>query len=385
MYSLSPKLAAQTAQFAYESRTAKNGINADDVPPILAHDFDFSGNLIQGVSGTLLERLFNHKTGFGVIGRGRPNSPYSNHHIVAIRGTASGRDAVTDLHCGVTNGPNNKRIHAGFNHNFRSMKSNLTSYFSAPGIKLGPVHCVGHSLGGALANLTANWLRANYHVPVSVYTFGAPRVGRKDYANSTQGEMENIYRCVHGADPVPMVPVWPFVHAGADYRLDGARGINPAAHKMDGYIENAGRFNDYTQMHIDSVGKQLTPVRLKYSDRHQVSFSVYWQERISNALITLLKDAGFYTAVVAQAAIGTTLTIYDVIAQKLEDIARMSPVYAEQELGLLGCMLTFAGNKKAVKAADLTYTFIRWVLRLTLERLFKSAKSAIQIASAVPA
>ncbi|TCI01165.1 hypothetical protein EZV61_18940 [Corallincola luteus] len=93
----------------------------------------------------------------------------------------------------------------------------------------------------------------------------------------------------------------------------------------------------------------------------------------------------FYTAVVAQAAIGTTLTIYDVIAQKLEDIARMSPVYAEQELGLLGCMLTFAGNKKAVKAADLTYTFIRWVLRLTLERLFKSAKSAIQIASAVPA
>ncbi len=160
MRKLQPSLAAQAAKFAYDARTATSKTIVDLVPDTLEPEFDFSGNLISGVSGTVFERLFNHRTGFGVIGQGRAKSAYRGHHLVAMRGTALGRDAVTDMHCGVSAAPNNKPSHVGFNRTFNSMLPALHSYFDkAP---QGPVHCVGHSLGGALANLTANWLRAAY-------------------------------------------------------------------------------------------------------------------------------------------------------------------------------------------------------------------------------
>ena len=70
----------------------------------------------------------------------------------------------------------NLPAHVGFNKTFNSIKPTLETYFNKN--TTGPVHCVGHSLGGALATLTANWLHNKQGGrPISLYTFGAPRVG----------------------------------------------------------------------------------------------------------------------------------------------------------------------------------------------------------------
>ena len=89
-----------------------------------------------------------------------------------------------------------------------------------------------HSLGGALATLGANWIKAQYKVPVKLYTFGSPRVGHNPFAIQSETSLNGIYRAVHRSDPVPMVPVWPFVHAGNEYRISTCVSLTGAAHKM---------------------------------------------------------------------------------------------------------------------------------------------------------
>ncbi|XP_045194856.2 lipase ZK262.3-like [Mercenaria mercenaria] len=67
----------------------------------------------------------------------------------------------------------------------------------------------GHSLGGALASLSAASLiytgvvREN---KLSLYTFGMPRVGDKDYAFNHDKIVNNSWRVVHGRDIVAHIP-----------------------------------------------------------------------------------------------------------------------------------------------------------------------------------
>lgn len=66
----------------------------------------------------------------------------------------------------------------------------------------------GHSLGGALAMLTAAFLANVQKLPLAgVYTFGQPRVGDpvfRAHYDETLGDI--TFRCVNDRDPVPHVP-----------------------------------------------------------------------------------------------------------------------------------------------------------------------------------
>lgn len=78
----------------------------------------------------------------------------------------------------------------------------------------------GHSLGAALADLTAVDLftvrGSNSGKSVDLYTFGEPRVGNGVYANWTQQYLGNTWRAVHQSDIVPHLPPkdFGFVHEG---------------------------------------------------------------------------------------------------------------------------------------------------------------------------
>ncbi|KAJ8077505.1 hypothetical protein PM082_001936 [Marasmius tenuissimus] len=81
---------------------------------------------------------------------------------------------------------------------------------------------VGHSLGGALSTLAAVTLRQTYNHKVSVrnYSYGAPRVGNKQFADFVNGLLgTNAYRVVHGHDGVPtMIPTsFGYHHHGVEY------------------------------------------------------------------------------------------------------------------------------------------------------------------------
>lgn len=80
----------------------------------------------------------------------------------------------------------------------------------------GPVYYTGHSLGGALAVLTAS-----LYAPHAVYTFGAPKIGNDEFLSSLKNI--NIYRLVNSKDIVTTIPPLPtMLHAGIPYYLDAS-------------------------------------------------------------------------------------------------------------------------------------------------------------------
>ncbi|HEA17162.1 MAG TPA: lipase family protein [Pseudoalteromonas prydzensis] len=384
MNTLTPTQAVQLASLAYDAKEMKstklvNGL----LHSSLRGNFNFSVNsgAIQGVSGGFFSHLFNLSTGFGLVGHGE--GAFKGDSVIAIRGTASLRDGLTDGNFGLSGGSNGSMVHAGFNKTFYTMKPALQEFITA-NIRdkiNGCVHVVGHSLGGALASLSADWIKAEYSLPVKLYTFGSPRVGLDGFARAATSRIDKVYRCTHGADPVAKVPLWPFSHVpynGQEIRLDNGQGLKGAAHKLNGtpgYI-NTANSNDWRNLTVQANHFLATPVRLDFADRNQASFNSHWSDKLSAALITLLKDAGYYSAVVAQASIGTGLTFYDMLARTLDKIAKASASFASQTLGLLGHMLVFAG-KVISTAVELTYSFIRWVFDSTLGALYQAAKDGL--------
>jgi hypothetical protein len=68
----------------------------------------------------------------------------------------------------------------------------------------------GHSLGGAVASLTALKARVKNLLPderVTLYTFGEPRVGDVNLANTFRSYITNMYRVIHNSDLVPHMPM----------------------------------------------------------------------------------------------------------------------------------------------------------------------------------
>lgn len=380
MTTLSPRLASLIASEVYKAKTAQPG-----TAQLLALDrevkrhFTFSSNsLVQGRSGGW---LWQKTTGFVLMGEGQ--GQFDGHKLIAVRGTDSLADAVTDGNVGLSASTSGSIVHNGFNRTFESFRDGLQSFVERSAGST-TFHCVGHSLGGALAGLVADWISHSYGRSTQLYTFGAPRVGQRNFATGTSHRINKIFRCTHGSDPVPMVPLWPFIHApvaGIEYRLDGASGINAEAHRMaesatPGYLNSANHasWEPLADKAFDFLNQ---PVRLRVEDSHHASFSTYWADRLSAAIITLLKDAGYYAAVMAQVGFMAGFTFYDLLARTMEKIAQVGGALADQLKGLLGHMLAFAG--KAVSLLrDLTFSFIRWVFEVTLKRLYTVAREALK-------
>lgn len=382
---ISPRIASELAEAVYQIRMPdRRGRYSVESGPELnsCFDFDLANGPVQGISGGFMG-LFQKTSGFALIGHGKGR--YTDDHAIAIRGTKTGQDWLTNGNVGLATGHGGSPVHSGFQQTFQSMRPAFEKAF-APRLRQGgngTVHCVGHSLGGALASLAAEWIKIRFSRPVNLYTFGAPRVGLNGYAANATFGVDHIYRCTHGADPVPNVPLWPFIHApncGTEYRLDQGQGISVAAHGMSEFetpgYRNTANSNDWGALHQSSLNFLSRPVRLKYENRHQASFTGYWADQINAALVTLLKDAGYYTAVLAQAGIGTALTFYDMLARTLAEVASASGRFAEQTAGLLGHMLVFAGQV-ATAVVNLTYQFIRWVFDRTLNALYRSVRQAL--------
>ncbi len=381
---LTPRLAAELAQSAYGLLDTKASVQSNFGLPSVRQNVDFQ----QQASGRSGGYIFNRESGFAAMGIGKGR--YSGDAIITIRGTefTSGHDWATNAQIGLTGCSGGQMAHAGFCRAFASMRPQFQAYLaewrvSHPGRV---VHCVGHSLGGALATLLADWIAGGpWRQPVYLYTFGAPRVGLEGFALANTSRVPANHRCTHGADLVTKVPLWPFHHSpfkGIEYRLDSGQGLSVAAHLMDpkaggvpGYLSTASKGSwDALQQR---ASLHLTPVRLDYAKRHQASFNEYWLDRLSAALITLLKDTGYYAAIAAQAVISAGATFYDLVAQTLAKIAAAATSAAEQVKGLLGHMLVFAGAV-ASAVTDLGVAAIRAIFDLMLRRLYEGVREALK-------
>lgn len=140
-----------------------------------------------------------------------------DHILAAFRGTESLPDWLSNLQIVKDPGPwRHTDVHEGFQDAFlaAALKIGETIGRTREGQR---VWVTGHSLGGALAVLLAATMRES-NLPVhGLYTFGAPRVGDKRFAERLNRELEGAanWRVVNEGDLVPHVPLELFFsHAG---------------------------------------------------------------------------------------------------------------------------------------------------------------------------
>ena len=82
---------------------------------------------------------------------------------------------------------------------------------------------IGHSLGGALAELDAVYMKLNLPAGTTIrgVTFGTPRVGNPAWATFFDSQISEFTRMNNKRDPVPTVPgrLLGFRHAGAEIHI----------------------------------------------------------------------------------------------------------------------------------------------------------------------
>lgn len=109
-----------------------------------------------------------------------------------------------------------------------------------------PLYFTGHSLGGALAVLTATLIE-----PAAVYTFGAPRMADSDFVVHTQNL--SIFRMVNSHDIVASMPPFPiYHHVGETHSFKGAEPLKEKRHWFDppAFLSDHSPFN-YSQQNIE--------------------------------------------------------------------------------------------------------------------------------------
>ena len=377
MSTLSPVIASDIASAAYQARLKRKSISLQNSTKV-HFKFDVN-NVISGTSGGF---FYRPSSGFLIAGLG-VSEVYKRDIVFSFRGTKTLADILTNVTANAKGTQSGELVHSGFQGTLNSMIPEIKSFLKrSQSCEVLNIHCVGHSLGGALATLAANWLKSSSEISAKVhlYTFGAPRVGGKNFSMNATQRVDSIFRCVNGGDPVPKVPVWPFYHApynGIEYLACRQQGLIPSAHDLARYAKLTD-FQSWEKIYSQKVANALERVVLNYRNRLEVKTNDFWADRISAAILTLLIDGGLASFVFGAQALGAGIaTIYDAIARSMVKISELSSEFADRVKGLLGHMLVFAG-KGAQIAIKFTYSFIRWVFELVLGKLNQAVKAALK-------
>ncbi|WP_455204055.1 lipase family protein [Kaarinaea lacus] len=167
-------------------------------------------NVHSATTGIALQQ----NSGFGYTLKYNGNG--TKHVVIATRGTRPEMpgmpDLFTDLRISMDKFGSYGPVHKGFKRTYESIIPSLVrdkAIIDSADV----IHCVGHSLGGAVATLIAGHY-ANSGKNVKLYTFGCPRVGiLNSYKNFEQKiGMQNIYRVCHDLDPVTFIGPYPYMH-----------------------------------------------------------------------------------------------------------------------------------------------------------------------------
>lgn len=345
-------------------------------------------NAVTGLSSPIL-------SGFGFMAR--LNGNRSHEIVIATRGTATIADVGTDINAMPMRGPTGHLIHRGFGLTFKSYVQQLNEFLKQQNLGFKPtaVHCVGHSLGGALANLNAAAC-AELGLNSYLYTVAAPRVGMVTYAEHLSKKMNaaHVHRVANEADMVTMVPCYPFVHSPYThgvYLLDGGLlKINPLQHTLaNGYKSMVN--NTWEQMQSLTRGKQQqleNSMRLglrgydgifpSLEGMRGAMFSSSALKMISMAINDMLSRMGAQNLLCVGEYRSGAFTVLDQMAEMLARYAQASHKRTTEVLGMMNAVMAYLG-RTALAMADATVSTIRWVFNLLHLSLTTMAKQAITL------
>ncbi|MEQ9107781.1 MAG: lipase [Limnobacter sp.] len=374
---------------------AANGVSLNALIDRVKYSLPFlekdSLRIITATSGLFSPVL----SGFGFMAR--LNGGRSTEIVIATRGTASLADAGTDINAVPAPGPTGHLIHQGFGTTFKSYVRQLNEFIKQQNLGFKPtaVHCMGHSLGGALANLNAAAC-AELGMNSYLYSVAAPRVGLVPYAEHLSKKMNaaHVYRVANESDIVTMVPCYPFVHSPyvhGTYLLDGGMlKINPMQHTLG---------NGYKTM-VNSSWKQIESLTQgKKQQMHNSLFVAnrqdanYFEQIIkmpgamfSGRLLKMINMAihDMMTRLGAQSLLSVSqygtgaFTVLDQMAEILARYAQASHQKSKEMRGLLNAVMAYLGRANtAVK--DASMATIRWVFGLLYQSVNAMARQAIQL------
>lgn len=320
----------------------------------------------KGVTGGY---LLNKEKVFALYAAGKGD--FAGQAFAAFKGTADLYDGLTDVNVGVKPSHTGLAVHQGFYYAFDSVRDELAQFVA--GLRnVTTLHCLGHSLGGAVATLAADWVKAGERIAqVKLYTFGSPRVGLQMFAAKCTERLsaEHIFRAYHRTDPVPMLPTWPFFHvptSEADYLLPSPVAPLPwEYHFMKYYIKSVAQAGSWDEL-LSYRPKRRTRAALEawLASDGAVSLTANTLELLNAALLYVLEKAVQVAGSFAVTAFASTFTLLDRMAMFMAEAARISTQvgtwvgHLVRKMGALTGLVVGAGTA-------LTVAFVRQVfLRL---------------------
>ena len=386
MPELNPRFAAELASDVYRVQT-ENQVALFMTHPVFktgTKNKVASVHLKAEVGGRV---LLNFTDGFGICAAGGENN--KGEVFLVFRGTTMANkkaDVLTDARIGLIRSTTGRPVHCGFQHTFSSMLPAIRNFFSSFKGSITTVHCIGHSLGGAVAALAADWVAHTLKHPTKLYTFGAPRVGTDLFVQSTTSVIgeANIHRVYHRTDPVPMVPLYPFMHApykaNGHYLFSAQPLTSGAAHFMANYITSVegkswSQMNDvpdqpYTiESAIEAWLKSKSPV--------DASSASFWRW-VDSAMIYVIKKVAMSAIMGLQTVFIGAFTLADKIAYILAkgiDLAENVSVWVEH---LMRKIMQALGMNVAKTKKELTRSLIKHVLMRLTEKANHEARDTLR-------
>jgi hypothetical protein len=194
--------------------------------------------------------------------------------VAAFRGTASVQSAIYDLKFWQSEAdwqskwpafvrqsnarlPSGLKVHAGFEASYVPIRSTIQSSVVKLAKQFPDYQIVftGHSLGGAMAQMAA----VDYHDVngnadrISLYTYGAPRVGNDDWARFVDNLpfSNRMYRITRDGDPVPHLPLiaMGYLHSKQNFLLRDSGETSQCRNARDSG-ESPQCLNDLWEMNI---------------------------------------------------------------------------------------------------------------------------------------
>lgn len=357
---------------------------------------DQQAPVLKGVHGS---RVINTLDTFGVCCAG--SGAFENDAFIILRGSTGankGADWISNGRIGLEIGESGLPVHIGFNHIFGSMKEQIKTQLKKLPRKPVVLHCVGHSLGGALATLTADWAKKNGYT-VKLYTFGAPRPATHLFSKSFTNRVlsENIFRVYHESDPVPMVPIFPFCHAPfgeLGYMIQTSKIFWPPDHRSGKYRETVRRqsWKSLTAVR-DYEPSEAELKRWLEQDLHlNPEQPSVWKWLNSAISFVVRKILGVWLSGYQAIAVGL-VTVADTIAAVLVKAfdnnsgpSNGGPTNGASPVGspgyfvlcLMRKILRIVGQDSKVNESQLTRNFMRMALQRLIEKSHLSATRAVQ-------
>ncbi|XP_057809141.1 phospholipase A(1) DAD1, chloroplastic-like [Salvia miltiorrhiza] len=132
----------------------------------------------------------------------------------------------------------------------RSVREEIGKILGEYGGERLSVTVTGHSLGAALATLTAHDINATFeHAPlVTVVSFGGPRVGNRSFRSQLEKSGTKVLRIVNSDDPITKVPGFVVDENGAKMSKNGG------GRRLPGWLQ---KHVEDTQWAYAEIGKEL--------------------------------------------------------------------------------------------------------------------------------